>query len=1523
MNDSQPPISLLDQGESIPIAGLNPDASNQENRVVHGTITITWPFSILTKSIAFLLAEHDFRLRRENGQVRVRFHGAAAKAISDASLGAGDDIRVSLKGVEWKKNETQTQVAGSTLAWQLEFTNRLVIGIRRPNMEQETLLDIDGPVAESETAVDGQVEDTEPIDTIPEEPTTPGSPSSEPPLPTKRNHASTLDPFEYASPAFLKRARVSYGSLFEGGLDIFDEDISNNTKSKKRSRFSLPGTAWRYNSQSPSPEPEPERVPEETEEESQANGDPKSNGDPRDTHMDTPSRPAMVDQGSQTADVDFTPMNSVQVLAESRPGFGFAQMTPTPFARTRPFGAGSPVMDQSMHFEGDSTTPLGMPTEPHQNLLSQQPSNMDTDMAFSFTPQTVLFPQGPEFFHTQGHVPDSPSRATGAEDYPAALLDADPTPSNPVDTLMSFNAHGSQPVTQNPFATEPVLDATLMPTAQSQNPWATKTLPRSHSANVSSDAENPVEILSSSPLSERGSRASTADLQASPSRENTEMNVTADASPEPALEDPASEAEYYRDGGDEPGDDYDLRKYSRTHDDDDDVETSEEEPDVNNDDPGAQIMNPDEDDTDVDQNVVNQARYPGNVSDEYEEEEIYEEQSEGDGEGYDGSEGDAEGEYYSDEEEDYTDDEEEEAAQTRPPPATVAREPVFIDLLSDSEDENEPAPQPVPEAELEEEPEEEPKEESEHDSESQSESEDEAGAGSKNEEQMKLSQALVGKGETENLGVDEEMAEQAQTSPKPAEEPPTPTTKETGEDTEMKNTTEEETTGVGATSIPMPSAPKDSIPVRDEATEAPTISEEIKDGGGSYINEFAENEEPSAASHDVEMDAPSPKEVFNKPEDVIIAPEETTRANLRDAPAVVEEPTEAMDVDTLPDAPLQDAERPTETEKVETVETVETNVTVMEDIQTTTTDAQEISANVQVVVAREEPLTQLPEISEDHAEPSNINLTMDTSEEGGAEARETQESHDTVHSEPHDISIQDASSEDVLGKPATGTAMVGDAEEQPTKDGQISPPPTQVSQTQTLQEDEVHGHDQHLPTPVKTQQVIEVETSDTLQTVTYDDQTDEEDASPEDQIMAEILQHSPVKQDTHPPLDPVVFSHTTSEAKTLAQTEQASETHEESVLHSEPAPEISVAKSSRPRRFKQSRPSNDNDDLSMALIEASPATGPADGGSKHSSPVPTGPSSKTRSKTHDDPSIQLAGGLEQAETKNKRKRKATDDESIASMDNSPPGTQRVLRSMTDHDDPSLLLAKGTSPSARQTRSHKTPDPKRETPRRETRSVSRSFQLQEESPDASFASLKSPSIAGSFATVPEDNEEDVKTLKLRLVKSLRTDLPDFLSLKNLRGNINKVTDILAVATQTPPQPHRPKNGPRDFMLTLTLTDPSTAPTQVRVAHIFRPHLASLPEVESGDIVLLRRVKVVSMKGRDFGVRSEDSSSWAVSKPNDEQVLGQVKGPPVEITPEEIEYAKGLRHWWGLQDDSAMNKIETASRKVTEAGKENAK
>ncbi|KAK2698615.1 hypothetical protein QWA68_002675 [Fusarium oxysporum] len=1543
MNNSQPTTSLLDHGEPISIAQLNPDVPSQDARVIIGTVTITWPFSILNKSIAFLLAERDFRLRRENGQVRIRFHGAAARAIADASLGAGDEVRVSLQGVKWEKNETQTQVAGSTLAWQLEFSNRLVLGIRRPGEERDTLLTIDAPDAETEVVTtNGQIDNTDQVDTlasVPERPATPTPLSPEVTLPLKRTASSTLDPLEFASPAFLKRARVSYGALFEGDIDMLDDEVGK-TKSKKRTRFSLPAKSWRYSSRSPSPEPENDHE-EEDKEESYMSSVSQRHGETEDTTTNTPPRPAMVDQGSQTAYVDFTPMASVQVLAEARPAFGLTQTTPTPFTRTRPFERDDSLVNQSLPLTEDSTTPQGMPQGSDEYLLGHTPSNMNTDMTFSFPPQTVLFPQATGYFSEEtarNIVTNSPSLVPREVDYPAEFLETENPPQNAVEALAGLAGHEPQSSLppQTPFGAEPAFHSTFAATSQPpETAWAVGLSPGPRSVVASSDAGNPVEILSSSPFREQGSRGSSRDRQLSPSRENTDMNTTANVSPEPTLEEPASEAEYYRDGGDEPGDDYDLRKYSRTHDDDDDIETSEEEPDLNTNDPDTQTMNPDEDDAEGDDDVVNQEEY---LDDEYPD--TYEQRSDIEAEEYEGSEGDAEGEYDSDEYYYYDEDGAEEEADTRPSATLASREPIIIDLLSDSEDEEAPEPEPEPETTMDaevknkdgksalgtEEAKTPPMSKIEGDSEVPKADEIMA-----KEENQRLSRfdtdeeplSSLSKGDGEGEGEGEEIETQRVDSGQMGSmnEGQVPTSHIEGS---TKNEAEVAEATICANKVRGDSEiiDKAKSPVSSTAPREFPIAEELQCHG----YEAGKKSNPmETEACDIDMgNAPPLQGEAKAHETKDIASAQSAETKPLDETAVEPEVTvEAMDIDEPP-------RRPTPTTEI-----LEANVDTSEQVYAATTEAP-YEAHSQ------EPSQQPQETLYDDARSSNFRKTVPLSGEGQSvtfeiqENIESQTSQDLEHPETHE-NISDRLSE-VATKPASqmvNALYQADRDEvekasdgaQPENGGQISPPPTQNPEVQDPPEDSIKfSHDssvEHLPTPGGTQQVIEVETVDTLSVVTHAHQmTEEEDEGPEDQLMAEILQQSPMRSETHLPTDPAL-STVLSQTRSPDHTGPADRSLIGSTQDAEAASEIIVAKSLRPRRHRPTKSpgGNGHDDPSLAFITATPTLKTTDRGSKPSSPATS--SSKTRSKTHhDDPSIQLAGGSVQADTKNKGKRKATDDESIHSVDNNSPGSQRVLRPRNDHGDPSILLAKGSSPSTRQTRSQKTPDPKRETPRRETRSVSRSFHRQDESPNLSFASLKSPSIAGSTATVPE--EEDVKTLKIQLVKSLRTNLPDFLSLKMLsRNSIDKMTDILAVITQSPPPPHRPKHGPRDFMLTLCLTDPSTAPTQVRVAHIFRPHLTSLPDVESGDVILLRRVKVVSMKGRGFGVRSEDGSSWAVSKYNEREILTQVKGPPIEITPEEIQYAKGLRHWWSLQDDNAMGKIETASRKVTEAGKENAK
>ncbi|KAJ4313688.1 hypothetical protein N0V84_009298 [Fusarium piperis] len=1644
MTDNQPPAEMLRDGQPTAIAELNPDVSDQNRRVVDGTITITWPFSIINKSIAFLLAERDFRLRREKGQVRIRFHGASAKAISDASLGGGDEIRLSLEGVKWEKNETQTQVAGSTLEWQLEFNNRLILSIRRPDSEQEEVINIDSPATEPEAA-NGQTDSVAPVDiTVPNTDfaiPSPRSPNIS--LPAKRS-APEREPEEFSSPAFLKRARVSYGGLFEGGLDIFDEETTKKAKSKKRSRFSLPANAWRYASQSPSPEPD--EASQEADDAPQTNGSLGQNGTVEDTPMPTPPRPSMIDQGCQTADVDFTPMASVQVLAESRPTFGFPQATPTPLPRTKPIGAGNPMLDHSLQFQGDAEGHQHLHPEAHPDLLSHSPSHIDTGLTFGFTPQTVLFPSAPGLFpadHDQDAAPESPSRGARAEDYPAEFLDTTHLPPESTVSHPSLSGHEShispQPTDHqvsfdSASALHPVFDD---PSRSPQNAWAPEVSAGPFSAAIArSDVDNPVEILSSSP-----SREASAE-PFSPSGEGLVEDAALDASPEPRLEEPSSEAEHYRDGGDEPGDDYDLRNYDRAHDDDDDVQSSEEEGGLNND-VEAQIMNPEEDEADEDEELAGQEEQELDQEPDDYEEEMYEEGYEGEGQEYEGTDADAEGEYYSGEEGSYDEEEGEEEegeeeeeedgdARAGPPGRFVPlAEPVFISLLSDSEDEDEDEPEQ--EKEPEQEPEQEPGQEPGQEPEQELQREPEAEPKSEPEQKLNL---------TQESGPEQEKQPEPSSAPKPeleperepeqAEEPENPPNEKSKEEKPEEEVAEESVTQPKSESKPEPPAEKSPRADLEEASQvvgaeaaSPSRPRELDNARGSTKpstgemeldtepahlkstdaskddesappdkeipdvesahqapviqypqsapaqgSQAGQDEEPEAApeneiSADVEMDdAPVlAEESKDKAENKTTNTNDSDEAHPVTVTATTEAQAEAMDVDETHEAP----EEPPATVSLEIADTTtvvskEVDGTIAESAQGPLAEDKDKVTPVDAQ-AGEEAFAGPRGTPENGVEPSKsptapaAGMAL-TGEKGGAAPDdreavvEARESQGQDPAESPDATMQDASDELTAAaqQPTSPVDQTGHGEGageagsdgQLATHGQMSPPPTQFSHTQASQDTNREApllsqatsfisndhHDAHLPTPGETQQEIEVEMAVTLTTATtnQDIPVEEDDVGPEDQIMAEILQHSPVRPDTtlqH--ASPVPFSPTASVPKSSPQTVQTEEHHETPSRTAQRAPEVApVTKSLRSRRHRSSK-SSDHADLSqpdpsilLAIGSAAPTHG--DSHAKHISP--TGSVRVTRSKAEqNDPSLQLArASLQADEGRGRGKRKAADSQSIASAENSSPGSMRVTRQRIE-DDPSIRLIKASSPSTRQTRSRRTSDHRHETPKRETRSASRSLQLRGDTPGASSAALKSPSIAGSAATAAED--ENVGTVKLQLLRSLRTSMPDYLSLKSLRNSLNKTTDILAIATATPEKAHRPKHGPRDYMLTLNLTDPSVAPTGVCVAHIFRPHLAAMPAVHVGDVVLLRRFQVVSMKGRGFGLRAGDASAWAVFEKAGVEMEPQVKGPPVELTADDVKYAEGLRRWWSLLDDKAMEKIERASRKVTEAGRDDTK
>jgi hypothetical protein len=65
--------------------------------LLHGVITIKWPYSSSTQKLTFLLADPDPRKRAAGGQVKITLLGKAAEAIDkiesgeEISLAAADD----------------------------------------------------------------------------------------------------------------------------------------------------------------------------------------------------------------------------------------------------------------------------------------------------------------------------------------------------------------------------------------------------------------------------------------------------------------------------------------------------------------------------------------------------------------------------------------------------------------------------------------------------------------------------------------------------------------------------------------------------------------------------------------------------------------------------------------------------------------------------------------------------------------------------------------------------------------------------------------------------------------------------------------------------------------------------------------------------------------------------------------------------------------------------------------------------------------------------------------------------------------------------------------------------------------------------------------------------------------------------------------------------------------------------------------------------------------------------------------
>ncbi|KAL5117440.1 hypothetical protein ACEQ8H_004605 [Pleosporales sp. CAS-2024a] len=207
-----------------PIAELNPELSARDTKQFKAAVTLIWPWSSSQRQFALLLAEPDFRLRRNKGQVRARFSGSSAKALATTGVGIGDQVILSLRGARFIQ-EDLVSTPGRNIDWELEYTQTVAVQVFRHGTELANL----------------ELQDV--------------APTPAPPSPVRRDATTVATPTQqWSSPAFLKRARLSHGPFFEAPYDpLAGEDADAHDK-KRRRRSYRDWKAWTYSARTPSPE---------------------------------------------------------------------------------------------------------------------------------------------------------------------------------------------------------------------------------------------------------------------------------------------------------------------------------------------------------------------------------------------------------------------------------------------------------------------------------------------------------------------------------------------------------------------------------------------------------------------------------------------------------------------------------------------------------------------------------------------------------------------------------------------------------------------------------------------------------------------------------------------------------------------------------------------------------------------------------------------------------------------------------------------------------------------------------------------------------------------------------------------------------------------------------------------------------------------------------------------------------------------------------------------------------------------
>ncbi|KAI1462302.1 hypothetical protein F4805DRAFT_128661 [Annulohypoxylon moriforme] len=1491
------PLQKLGAAIKTPIADLNPELLDSASRAVRGVVTITWPYSFVKGTFSFILAEPDYRLRRNKGQVRINLIGASAKAASESGLSSSDEVLVSLGSAEWEPEQVKKRqsLPGAGIDWQLKFSEKLLLQVTLAETGETKLITVDHhSPAEPEPRIETPLIETDHVEDLPTE-------SLETLTPPSKRHIARLKDDEFESPAFIKRARMSYGSLFEDGYDIFEDDGGVRGRGRKRSRFGRESGAWKYTSQSPSPEP----------------ASPQN----RDS---SPPRPDMTDEGCQTIEIDFRVPSPIHM--ETHLGVNVEEVQKSPnltigeerVAQTR-HGMVDHGIQGTFHSEWPTapSVPLqsfdpgdGLPSNGPELPPFQHPDHFHTgnnDFHQSWDPRSVELPPTSYPHTTEQPLPnDFVGEYDGQRPDRLGIMRSESrtrSPSEPSNLAIDpaeHNLHVELPADEHNYPIQGLSQSTAYPPLELENEEQTSsnlegahldyppsyldgnrpfsqeamgvgTTTFGHGVSVPAEAGSSLWTTINDPP--ETTAASSADRLGSTEGESIDNAVVIDESdsdegppPQTAAEDTVMEgdaddldtyegadaedevdAEYSEDEGpeyeaDEIGGDYDTRNYTAPDDDEDDSHDDDLRP---------HHLEPEFDDG---------RSWEGEGDDDEIEDE-------------DADNPEYESEYEMDEDD----------AELQPPRQPISQATQVIDLISSSEDEseddevNQPQPpsnltndtvpqiqkEPIPTRMLAQETRRDESIESEEDEDDEAEVDEQSDDVEEEEEEE----------EEEEDEENDEMQDDISAHSSDEVESEQPVMKNNGmgefqeerevvaESFEDENGDEDAVMSSNVESQPVDSS---SIQEKDDADDSTRDVEANQDEilapqtaaeGLEILSRVVEDESKANAGS---------AELITTQDDVVTPsiPPEGDESSTDHAQGVVkqgeheaqdtqqdEEPVEL--VSTLPDSisdlqPMEiDEDRQAKVDAPSSPPLTHSSIHRPADERTMVVAIQEtITSTESQIPAGQLPTPQDTHVKEDAIvleSSADVLMEVDAHSEANNAARPAEDTtHDISFSTQQSFNVEESST------------IVEDALVHVERQHVES---TSTSRQQTPVEENAEDsmpHNQLLVSPGLSFQT-QVAVDETPQ-ASFIESTSKITSQPEARSDA----HLDLEADTNGA--DVSFTTQMDEELQASILEYSQEF--EDVAHMETPNEHEIGDESED--YDDEANTTDNEDESHLDSEIQHLAS-------------RGPSPELGTDIQEQQGFRQAISTEGVDT--------------------PEQLSQV--------DPSVQLARAANASKRQSKQH---------------DIVKSTNANGKKPtENSKAAVEDPSVQLARASFNKAEEESnsMTAAKLKLVRHLRDELPDCTSLKVIRQHLQKKLSVIAIAMMQPPDPQRAKGGPREFMMSFTITDYSIGPYSVVDVQLYRPHKETLPIVKAGDAVLLRNFTVVSIHNKGFGLRTNDESSWAVFDQEGEPP--QIKGPPVEYNEKEITYVTHLRTWFNLLDEKAREKLERANKKIIDAGR----